>query len=280
MTDHTLFHVLLLSQIVVISLYYPNRLLGRLKHVFETYPPETHPKLYPKPIESYRASRRNYMIANGIIVLAGILLLVGLIITPRSGSWDKAILTWFFMLQFFPLMLLDLGALREFKLMRNAVTGTNRKAELRPRRLFDFVSPASFGAVVATYLAFVGLIVYIKQFDYPWFGGYLNVLGVTILNLFLAGIGFWMMYGKKLNPHQAYEDRMRQIEITVKVLMFTSIAATIFIALSIVLAALELRHIQAAVQALYFQLLAVASFQCYLRPVTNYEVYKDVPAVG
>lgn len=280
MTDHTLFHVLLLSQILVISFYYPNRLLGRLKHVFETYPPETHPKLYPKPIESYRTSRRNYLIANRIIILAGMLLLVGLIVTPRSGTWDKAILTWFFMLQFVPLLLLDLGALREFKLMRNAITGANRKAELRPRHLFDFVSPTFVGAAVVTYIAFVGLIVFIKQFEFPWFGGYLNVLGVTILNLCFAGIAFWMMYGKKLNPHQAHEDRMRQIEITVKVLMFATIAATIFIAISIVLSALELLQFQAVVQAVYCQLLAVASFQCYLQPVTNYEVYKDDPAVA
>lgn len=280
MTEHTLFHIFLLSQIFVISLYYPHRLLGRLNHVFETYPPSTHPRLYPKPVEYYRASRRNYRIANHIVVVAGILLLIGLILTPRSGAWDKAILTWFFLLQFVPLLLLDLGSLREFKLMRSVNPSATRRAELRPRHLFDFVSPAFFGVAIATYIVFAGLIIYIKQFEFPWFGGYLNILGVTILNLFLAGIVLWSMYGRKQNPLQAREDRMRHIEMTVKVAMFTSIAATIFIAISIVLSALELRHLQAVVQAVYFQLLAVASYQCYLQPSTNYEVYKDDPALA
>jgi hypothetical protein len=30
----------------------------------------------------------------------------------------------------------------------------------------------------------------------------------------------------------------------------------------------------------YFQILAVASFQCYLQPSTNFEVYKDDPALA
>ncbi|MFT4590116.1 MAG: hypothetical protein ACI9VS_003825 [Candidatus Binatia bacterium] len=280
MTEHALFHLFLLSQILVISFYYPNRLLGRLNHVFETYPPATHPRLYPKPIESYRTSHRNYMIANRIIILAGFFLLAGLIITPRSGDWDKAILTWFFMLQIVPLFLLDLGALREFKLMRNANPNATRRAELRPRHLFDFVSPAYLGVAIATYIAFAAFIIFVNQFEFPWFGGYQNVVGITAMNLFFAGIVLWNMYGKKPNPLQANEDRMRQIEMSVKVLMFTSIAATIFISLSIVLSAFELNHLQAIVQAVYFQILAVASFQCYLQPSTNFEVYKDDPALA
>ena len=280
MTEHTLFHLFLLSQILVISYYYPNRLLGRLKHVFENYPPETHPKLYSKPIEYYRSSHRNYMIANRIIILAGILLLAGLIMTPRSGDWDKAVLTWFFMLQFVPLFLLDLGALRELKRMRSANPSARRRAELRPRHLFDFVSSAFLGVAIATYIAFAGLIVFVNQFEFPWFGGYLNIVIVTGLNLFFAGIVLWTMYGKKRNPLQAHEDRLRQIKLSVKVAMFTSIAATIFVAISIVLSALDLRQFQAAVQAVYFQLLAVVSFQCYLQPSTNFDVYKEDPALA
>ena len=43
--------------------------------------------------------------------------------------------------------------------------------------------------------------------------------------------------------------------LIVKILVFLSIAATMFIALSVVLAALDLRHLQPIAQCLYFQLL-------------------------
>ena len=89
------------------------------------------------------------------------------------------------------------------------------------------------------------------------------------------------MYGKKLNPHQAYEDRIRHIEIIVKILVFVSIAATMFIALSVVLAALDLRHLQSIAQCLYFQLLAVICLQGYYRSdyTKHFEVYKEDPLV-
>ncbi len=65
------------------------------------------------------------------------------------------------------------------------------------------------GIAIVTYVAFILFIIYVNQFDYPWFSGYLNIFGVTVLNLFLTGLILWQMFGKKLNPHQAYEDRTR-----------------------------------------------------------------------
>ena len=163
------------------------------------------------------------------------------------------------------MMLLELSSLKEFKLMRNAHSRTTRKAELHPRRLFDFISPTIIGMAIITYVAFVLLVLYIRQFEFPWFGGYWNIVTVTAANLFFAGVGSWYMYGQKLNLHQAYQDRMKHIELMVKILVFTSIAATMFIALSVVLAALDLRHLQSIAQCLYLQLLAVICLQAYYR---------------
>ena len=88
------------------------------------------------------------------------------------------------------------------------------------------------------------------------------------------------MYEKKLDPHQAYEDRMRHIEIIVKILVFTSIAATVFVAISVVLAALDMRNLQPIAQSLYFQLLAVICFQAYRIDYRNFEVYREDPLVA
>ena len=281
MPEHMLFYFVFLGQILLISFYYPRKILSRMRYVFDTYPPSTYPKLYPKPIEYYEKARRNYRTINLFILLAGLLILAVLLGYSRSGEWDHVIAQWYFLVQFFPVMLLDLSSLKEFKLMRNANSLTTRKAELHPRRLFDFISPTIIGMAIITYIAFILLVLYIRQFEFPWFGGYWNIVIVTAFNLFFAGIIFWYMYGKKLNPHQAYEDRIRHIEIIVKMLVFLSVAATMFIALSVVLAALDLRHLQSIAQCLYFQLLAVISLQGYYRSdyTKNFEVYKEDPLV-
>lgn len=280
MPEHIFFHVVFLSQILLISFYYPRKILSRMKYVFETYPPSAYPKLYPNPIEHYERGRRNYRIMNLFILLTGLLILAVLLGFSHDGDVGNAIAMVYFFVQFIPVLLLDLSSLKEFKLMRNANSRTTRKAELHPRRLFDFISPLVFGMAAITYIAFILLVLYIRQFEFPWFGGYWNIVGVTITNLFLAGTILWFIYGKKLNPHQAHEDRRREIETIVKRVVFVSIVLTMFISLDVVLAAFDLRNLLPIALSLYFQLLAVISLETYCRvDHTNFEVYKEDPLV-
>ena len=94
----------------------------------------------------------------------------------------------YFLCQVFPILLLDVSSLRAFRLMRNADSRTTRTAELRRRRLLDFVSPSMLSMAGITYIAFILLIAYVRRFDFPWFGGYLNVVGVTAVNLCFANL--------------------------------------------------------------------------------------------
>ena len=216
-----------------------------------------------------------YLSTGFVILIAGFVILALLVANPHDGDVHNAIATGYFFAQMFPIVLLDLGSLKEFKLMRNANTRTTRKAELQPRRFFDFISPAIFAIAAITYIAFVLLMVYINQFGFPWFGGYTNVVIVTAMNIFFLGVMLWHMYGKKLNPHQAYEDRVRQIRAVAKILTLTSIAATLFGALSISLSAFEVRHLLPIFMSMYFQLLAVIGLQAYRIDRINFEVYKE-----
>ncbi len=276
MSEHTLFHIVFLSQILLISAYFPRKILGRMKYVFETYPPSTYPKLYPKHIEYYEKGRRNYRILNLSILLAGLVLLAVLLGYSRSGEWDHAIAMWFYIVQLVPLMLLDLAAVKEFKLMRSASSGSARTAVLRPRNLFNFVSPAFFGAAVFTYFSFILLVLYFVQNPFDGFGGILNIAIVSAMNLVIAAIIFRKIYGKKLDPHQSHDDRMRKIGRLAKILIFISIAATLFGAINLVVAALDSRSLQPVLHSVYYQLLAVACCMTYYRiGDTNFDVYKE-----
>ena len=92
-----------------------------------------------------------------------------------------------------------------------------------------------------------------------------------------AVIVAWNVYGKNPNPHQAYEDRLLHTSAVVKAMAVASIAVTVFLALSIILSALDMRHLQALVQSVYLQLLAVISLQVYFLKPSNFEVYREDP---
>jgi hypothetical protein len=281
MQTNTLFFFVFLSQILVISFYLPRTVLNRVKYVFEAYPPAKYPNLYPEPIEKYERAWRNYRNVNLFILLAGLLLMPVLFGYSRSGEWDETIVTTYFMVQFSPMILMEIGALKYYKLMRKTDSRTTRKADLHPRRLFDFISPTLIGLAIFVYFAFIGFILYVRQFEFPWFGGYWNIVIVTAGNIFFAGIIFWHLYGKKMDPYQAYEDRIRQIALTVKKVVFISIAVTLYLVIIVLLASLDLRSLQPTVLSLYLQLVAVIGFRTLQIDTINFEVYKeDVLVVG
>jgi magnesium-transporting ATPase (P-type) len=248
-----------------------------MRYVVENYPPSTHPKLYTKPLHIYERSQRNYRNINYFILGAGLVILTLMLITPHDGDVNNAIAMGYFMAQMLPIILLDIGSLKEFKLMRKENSSTTRKAELQPRRIVNFVSPALLTIAVITYVAFVLLMIYIDQFDFEWFGGYWNVAGMTVMNLMFIGVLLWHMYGKKMNPYQAYEDRLIQIKTIAKIMIHTSIVATVFITVSILLSALDVRHLLPVFLSLYFQLLATIGIEAYRSENVDFDVYKEEP---
>ena len=51
-------------------------------------------------------------------------------------------------------------------------------------------------------------------------------------------------------------------------------------AIAVILASLDLRHLQPMVQSLYFQLIAVISFRTLRIDDTDFDVYKGQPSVA
>ena len=98
---------------------------------------------------------------------------------------------------------------------------------------------------------------------------------MTAMNLFLAGIVFKTLHGKRRDPHQASEDRRRQIEFVVKTMVLSSIVGTAFLSITLILPALELRDLTPLCQSLFFQLLAVISFRALRPDDINFDVYKE-----
>lgn len=164
--------------------------------------------------------------------------------------------------------------------MRKADLRTTRQAELHPRRLFDFISPTIFGIAIFMYIASILLDLYWHQFNIHW--GHDTVqraIVITAVNLFFALVVIWNLYGKTLNPHQAYKDRTKQIELAVKSLVFVSIAMSVFFMTTAAGDQFDLDSFEPSLVSLYFQLIVWISIGTMFRILRienmNFEVYKE-----
>jgi hypothetical protein len=254
-------------------------MLIRIHTIFKNYPPIEFPKLYPESIDKYKKSAKRYQIMNHLIMVLGFGLIVWFYVTPRTGGWDQVIVFWYFMIQFIPNLGIELWSRNTHKTMRLLNQDAQKEAALQPRRLTDFVSKEFLGTVFAIYVIFVGFNVYIDQFNYPWFGGYLNLLIISGSYLFFGLIIYKAMYGKVKNPHQSYEDRKIDIQTIIRQVLSIAIAVTLYAMLQISMKAYGLESFKAISVSLYFHVIGFLSMQWPHLDFINFDVYKNKPGL-
>jgi len=274
-----LLYVVLFSQIMFISYYYPRKMLIRIHTIFKNYPPNEFPKLYPESIDKYKRAAKRYQIMNHFMIGLGLGLILWFYVTPRTGEWDQAIVFWYFMIQFIPNIGIELWAMKYHNAMRLLNQDAQKEAVLQPRRLTDFASKNLLGTVFVIYIIFVGYVAYLNQFDYPWFGGYLNVLIISGTLLFFGLIIYRALYGKVKNPHQSYEDRKTDIQTLVRQILSIAIAVMLYAMLQISLKVFGLESFKAISISLYFHVIGFLSMQWPRLDFINFDVYKDKPAL-
>ena len=277
MNIELLFYIVLFSQIMFLSHYYPRRMLIRIHTIFKNYPPDEFPKLYPESIDKYKKSAKRYKVMNHLIMVLGFSLILWFYVTPRTGKWDQVIVFWYFMIQFIPNLGIELWSMKYHKAMRLLNQDAQKEAVLQPRRLTDFISREFLAIVFVIYVIFVGYVAYLDQFDYPWFGGYLNVLIISGTYLFFGFIIYRAMYGKVKNPHQSYEDRKIDIQTLIRQLFSIAIAVTIYAMVQISLRAFGIEAYKAITISLYFHVIGFLSMQWPRLNFINFDVYKEKP---
>ena len=278
MTIDHFFYLVLLGQVLVVSLYVPHKILRRARVLIETHPPSEFPKLYPVPVATIERTLRVYRVANLGLAVLGVALLAagwryGYTIDPAWQGGDVPIphpypiALVYTVLQMLPTFVFGLLELRYFKRMRAAARARTRTAELKPRRLFDFASPTLLSTAVAVY---VGVTVWLLFFgDLP--RGALVIAGLemsrrafmvatlALCNVVGAGCLVWMVYGRKLDPHQAHEDRARMIRSWWRHTLMGSILLSTCFGAVILLLELRLPHYMPFLVSLYVQGLIVVS---------------------
>jgi len=240
--------------------------------------------MYPKSVDTVMVALRGYQIVNFAVLAVGLTLLLQGLRSPAEVMLvreEDLVQVGFLMAQLAAFLIAPALFCPYYSLHRSTEVPATRTASLQPRRLFDFVSPGLLALAVIVNVAFVGLILYVRQFDYPWFGGYANLAIVGFMNLFFASVIFKLLYGKRQDPWATDADRDSGIKYATRVLLFTSTAMIVFTGLTIALQAFNLGALKPSAMSLYIQLMAAALHGLRIGGV-NFEVYKDdeLPAWG
>jgi len=282
----SLFYIAFLGQIYLISYYFPEKILRRMRFVLKTYPPAQYPRLYPKPIEFYQIGQWAFMIVNRYIIILGfVIMFVMLFVVDHSSFADDGFISEFWpaaygAVQFLPLMFLEFSECNQFRLMRKANVSTTRTADLSRRHLFGFVSPRLFAAAIILVIATLQFDVYVLDFEIRWGQDAAQRAAVLIVtNLLLFSVGAWNLHGRKSNPHQARDDRTRQISAALHSLLYVSMAMSIFFMTQTADDLFDLDFLDATLMSLYFQVIVVLSLGHVLRSLSlenvNFDVYRD-----
>ena len=185
MTNLSLFYVVFITQIFLLTVYFPSKLIQRMRFIQKNYPASSHPKLYPKSTDYYQKSIQWIGLFNVLIFILGWVIVY--YIYEGSLVGEKGInpmLPWaYFMIQMMPTWMLEVFGFRMSKLMKQEDTRTQKSANLRPRRLFQYISPLLFGIVIFAYLAFALFAFSLEDFKFE-FGS--KAFMVSLVLLFLC----------------------------------------------------------------------------------------------
>ena len=206
-------------QILATSILYPTWFIRYWRGQAAIIPPERLAQLYPDVDLRFAQESfwTRYRRLNTAIAVLGLLLWGWLFSYLQRPDWDdgpvELLVSAYFMMQ----MLLPLGLFIWFGVRfnkahkRSSLVEAKRKAVLQRRGLFDFVSPFAVILAALSYLLFAAFVIYIQRQPFPGFAGLINIVGVTMVYALNAFVVYAMLYGKKPNPFETHEGRVRTI---------------------------------------------------------------------
>jgi len=277
MWDNYLLYMVFLGQIFVLSFYFPRKILGLINTSMQQHSSDMYPKLYPIKENEIKTKLKIFNLFNTLVLSIGLAIVAMSIINKSDdlAGWDdQAVLFCFLMLQYLPMLYLGAQGFDYLKLMREKNKNEHRIADLKPRKLLDFVSKPFLSAALLSYGLCVVTVLYFVQYPFDGFAGLVNILGVSTL---YAGLGFGIyqkISGKKHNPLQTNEDRSVETTIVIKLLILTAICSSLYLAISLILASINMRDLGNIIYSIYLQAFVFYAYQVMKFDRIDYSVYK------
>jgi hypothetical protein len=282
-----IFYMAFFSQILLISHHYPKRILSRMNYILEHCPADKYAKLYPKGYQKALEGKILYMRLNNVILMIGFVIFVSFVVAMQLSNIqleDVSFLPFAYgMLQAIPFLILEVSAIKQFKLMRNLNAESKRHADLSPRNVFNYVSPARlFTAVI---MFFVCIYIMLSINDFIFSAQIATLTGSMLLcNGLFVGLGYVLLKGKKLDPHQSPEDRQKMTRAVFRSYTSVSVLVSVFFIINRCVEHYSIDSWEPLINSLYWQSVVLLSTGTMLKLTTleeaNYEVYKTTPTSG
>jgi hypothetical protein len=287
MDETILFCLVFLSQVLMISWFYPQRTISRARHVLQNFPPSTHPKLYLQAPERYERWLRNIARGNLVIVVAG-LLIIALILGALVGGWDggifassqnrhwgKAIVVPFFLVQLVAgVVYMNISTGTLLQALKKAPPPRVRTAELHRRRLVDFVSPAMLIVAALVNIAFFAFVLYSYQrLELPLFKVVVSIACVALALLVFSVTVSIDLRARKLDPYLAHQDRHNLRKLVVQQALAFCIAFPVLFAALLIIKPFESVMTSLFVQGIALALLGPSYF--YRMDKVDFDVYRQ-----
>lgn len=249
-------------QVLALSVFAPAMLIKRMRVFLERYPVERFPQLYVEGASIEVRGLKAYRALNWLVAAAGFVLLGWFYTYMRRPDWSdgpvEALGAAYLILQFIPLILLSIAGAITNKRLRDAFPEDKRKATLRPRRLFDFVSPFAVFLAALGYVLFVAYVIYIDRNPFPGFAG--AFVNIALTTAFYAAIGFVIyvtLYGRRSSPLQTQAGRLIVMGTVVKLCVYVCIVHVVAMSSNFTLVLLDLQNWEPFVASLGLLIFAV-----------------------
>lgn len=249
-------------QVVAMSVLFPTRLINYARAKDAEYPDEVFATLYPGVDRHVATAKfwKRFRAAHLAIAAVGFVLLAWMSINMDFLAQAKATLipVFYVLLQLLPLLYLVFVAIRTLPRLRTSLQAPRRTALLKPRRLFDFVSPLRVLVEVSIYLLFVAFMLYLMYAAKDPISKFIGYWMLGAATLGLAGEAaflYWRMYGRKV-PLESDADRMHSTVLQANGTVYGTLLTVVLIAVVLLLPRLGLREWLPFTMSAFFVLVA------------------------
>ena len=260
-------------QILTMSVLYPAWFIRYLRMQMARFPAERLAQMYPG-VDLGRAMERfvtQYRVLTTGSAVLGLVLLGWLFSYMRRPDWDDGpvealVSVYFFAAQMLPLILLVWFGVRFNRAHKRPLPEPKRSAVLQRRGLFDFISPFVVSLAVMSYLLFIAFVIFLLRHPFTGFAGLVSIGVVTLVYALNALVVYLMLYGKKGNPFETHEGRLRTIGLAVKSSVYSCIVIVVYLSLNFSLVMLDLQRWEPFALSIFFVIIALLASMGFAVP--------------
>jgi hypothetical protein len=261
MIEVYLFYVFFSIQVLLLSIVHPFRLGRFILAAREKYPYAEYPGMYPCPPDSLAKMIQLYLGVNILIAFSGIYLLSRFYSIMQTPGWSdgeiETLVTLYFFVQVIPLFIFSVFMHRFNRELRRTASTGRVSASLKRRSLYDYISPAILNLTLVFYPVYLLFLVYANNRGFPGFAGIpVNAVVVTLLYVWTLGYSYLKVSGKRANPYQGEAERHFDMEMTVKICVYSCLFGVIFLMVNMTLAMTDRQNFEPLAMCVFFVLCA------------------------